>query len=45
MSLDQHKLWTKYKKAFSLIELSVVILIVGILIAGVFNGVSLFKKF
>ncbi len=35
----------KFKKAFSLIELSIVILVVGVLIAGVTQGYSAVKKF
>ena len=30
----------KYKKAFSLIEISIVILVIGILVSGVYNTIS-----
>jgi prepilin-type N-terminal cleavage/methylation domain-containing protein len=33
----------KYRKAFSLIEISMVILVIGILIAGISNGIDLYK--
>jgi prepilin-type N-terminal cleavage/methylation domain-containing protein len=39
------KLQTKFKKAFSLIELSIVVLIIAILIAGVVQGSRLFQSF
>jgi prepilin-type N-terminal cleavage/methylation domain-containing protein len=35
----------KYKKAFSLVEISVVIVIIGILIAGVSQGIDLYNEF
>jgi len=35
----------KYKKAFSLVEISVVILIIGILISGVSQGIDLYEDF
>jgi prepilin-type N-terminal cleavage/methylation domain-containing protein len=35
----------KYQKAFSLVELSMVILIIGILIAGVSQGIDLYEDF
>ena len=34
-----------YKKAFSLIEISVVIIIIGILIAGISNGIDLYQDY
>ena len=34
-----------YKKAFSLIEISVVIVIIGILIAGISNGIDLYQDY
>jgi prepilin-type N-terminal cleavage/methylation domain-containing protein len=35
----------KHQKAFSLVELSMVILIIGILIAGVSQGIDLYGDF
>ena len=38
-------IFKKYQKAFSLVELSMVILIIGILIAGVSQGIDLYEDF
>ncbi len=44
MPYDNNKVMQKNYNAFSLIELSIVILIIGILVAGVTKGSTLYQK-
>ncbi|MBU6338430.1 MAG: prepilin-type N-terminal cleavage/methylation domain-containing protein [Rickettsiales bacterium] len=45
ISTSLYNLMRNKSKAFSLIELSIVILVVGILVAGVIQGNSMINKF
>ena len=42
---DKFKMNNKFKNAFSIIEISIVILVMGILISGVSRGIDLYQDY